>query len=500
MRQIRLLHISDTHFGKHHRCSPEDKTLAKAGYPSLFELLARDLESGVFDHEGWRASSDDDGKELNPLIVLVTGDLTEHASPGEFRQAHDFLTRFDGASVLGSKLTRRDIFIVPGNHDVAYAGNDDEERLTPYANFYSKLFRDVRTPVAADQARALTQVRVDAERGFLVAEIDSAFYVKKDTEEEQRGQVDMESIKRLREQLTEARTKPDFSSLIRVAILHHHPVLVPALVEPDRGYDAVANSHHLLRLLRDFGFQLVLHGHKHFPLVFSYDSDAPWNPEIAPSMLVASGGSAGSRELPKGTSSCNSYNLLSIKWHPEVSQARVRFVTRGLRALDDANELPPDQWSWRTLREVDRRLYPPREPPKPAYPRLLAPTDGKEDIRRAAYQATRLNMVVSDVLPSLHPDQAYEVRLWVVPHVDLDGHPKPGWEPPERVVWSAGDYFDVVECRREDDDVFACAVSYWGPMLVQAEMFFADGHRGYAHAYARIPGLGARGETVRPSD
>jgi hypothetical protein len=37
--QLRVLHISDLHFGKNHICTPEDTTGAARGIPLLKELL-----------------------------------------------------------------------------------------------------------------------------------------------------------------------------------------------------------------------------------------------------------------------------------------------------------------------------------------------------------------------------------------------------------------------------------------------------------------------------
>ena len=469
---------------------PEDPTHPRAGYPLLFDILQKDLASDLFSHDTWRPGNDD---APNPLLVMVTGDLTERAAPAEFKAAHAFLTRFDGASLLGSTISRRDVFVVPGNHDVVYDADDMDARVAPYANFYSKLYSGVRQPILPHEARKLTQPHVSRDHGFIVVEINSAAYVKKGSPDEQRGVVDLETIGEL-DALLDAIPIVERESMIRIAIMHHHPILVPDLVEPGRGYDAVVYSNHLLKLLRRYGFHLVLHGHKHYPHVFSYDSDSPWQESTSPSMLVVAGGSCSSRELPAGQRQHNTYNLISIKWHPEAAQGRIRILNRGLVAEDGGGELPPHRWKWTTLRDVDRRLYAPRDPPTPMRPMTTRPfdygLDGDAEAQRSAiYRQTRRNMVVSEVLPSLVPGQAYEVRFWVVPHVNKYGDPKPDWEPPMRVVWSAGEYFPVKECNRVDDPRFCCAFNYWGPMLVQAQMLFADGTRAVAHTYARIPGL-----------
>jgi 3',5'-cyclic AMP phosphodiesterase CpdA len=483
MKQLRILHLSDIHFGDKHLCCPEDQTLSDTGYPSLFELLSEDLKESQFEQPVWKSGND----KVNPLIVAVSGDLTEAASHDQFKDAHSFLNRFDGSKLLGATLSLRNLFVVPGNHDVQYDAQTAEERLTPYANFYSKLYRDIRSPIMPDEADKLSQIHVDAERGFIVAEINSAYYVQQGTYDAQRGNVDMQVIKNLRNSLSVI-PEEQRGQLVRIAIIHHHPILVPALVEGKRGYDAVANSHHLLKLLREFGFHIVLHGHKHFPHIFSYDTDSPWSAETPPAMVVVGGGSSTSRELPSGARRCNTYNLISIKWHPEAEQARVRIVTRGLITEDDDGELTPDLWRWTTLREVDRRLYPRRHLPEPVASTVRPGIDRvSEAERKKIYAATRLNMVVSEVLPSLMPEQAYEVRAWLVPHADMNGNPRPGWELPKRVVWSAGPKFYRKEILQNEDPTFCCSYNYWGSMVLQAEMHFEDESIGYGYTYARIP-------------
>jgi 3',5'-cyclic AMP phosphodiesterase CpdA len=467
MKQLRILHISDVHFGDNHRCDPEDITHPSLGYPKLFDLVQSDLANEFFEHPTWRPGT---YGTSNRLLVMVTGDLTDRATPKEFKLAHSFLSKFGGASLLGSETTLGDLFLVPGNHDVDYNAEDIETRLTPYANFYSKLYSGTRPAILPHEAGKLTQVHVSREHSYIVVEIDSAAYVKRGTEDAQRGMIDLMAIKEIDSAL-EAIPEHERDSMIRIAIMHHHPILVPELVEPGRGYDAMGNSNYLLKLLRQYGFQLVLHGHKHYPNIFTYDSDSPWQERTTPSMLVVAGGSSSSRELPDGQRRHNTYNLISIKWHREASQARIRIVTRGLVAEDGSGPLAPHKWKWVTLRDIDRHLnsaYDPTTPVSTTARRFDLNLDGAAEAKRsAAYRETRRNMVVSEVLPSLLPGQTYEARCWLVTHVDSEGKPK----------------------QDEEDQLFRCAFNYWGPMLVQAEMYFADGTRGYAQTYARIPGL-----------
>jgi len=345
--QLRLLHISDLHFGKNHICTSEDRTGATRGIPPLKQLLRRDLESLDWQSSVWAIQ----GRDPTPLLIAATGDLTQTADPNEFDQAHDFFRSLWGQPVLGSQIDSRQVFVVAGNHDVAFDKPNPEHRFAPYCQFYNKLFREIqpdqRPYARPEEAHELNQIHAFPESRFLVAEVNSCYYVEKETIDESRGQVDTGAIATLRRGLTAY--GDESNQWIKIALVHHHPVLLPSFIEPGRGVDSVVNAKSLLRLLRDKGFQLVLHGHKHIPQVFSYDPDSAWTTaEAAIPQLIVAGGSCGSRGLPEGTHKCNTYNLITVKWNPKALQARVEIVTRGLTRTGPDADLDPDQWSWKT--------------------------------------------------------------------------------------------------------------------------------------------------------
>src|SRR5262249_54356895 len=151
---------------------------------------------------------------------------------------------------------------------------------------------------------------------------------------------------------------------IRIALIHHHPVLIPPLTEPKKKYDAVVNGGRLLNLLREYGFHLVLHGHKHYPYNFTYDARSAFhalpasNGNIVPGedrLVIVAGGSAGSRTIPDLGMKCNCYNQITLRWNRDFGHVRVRIETRRLRSRDDRNNLlEPWEWSWDRLDQDDR--------------------------------------------------------------------------------------------------------------------------------------------------
>jgi 3',5'-cyclic AMP phosphodiesterase CpdA len=421
--------------------------------------------------------------------------------------------------VLETKIELRDVFVVPGNHDVRFNESDAENRFAPYIQFYNKFFKSIqpagRSIARPEEASSLTRVHVFRDDRFLIAEINSCFYVEKETPDESRGQVDAQTIASLRRQLESVAAEA--KGWIKIALLHHHPVLLPSFVEAGRGVDAVLNARSLLGLLREHGFQLILHGHKHFPQVFSYDPEPAWaTTATSTAQLVIAGGSAGSKSLPEATRKCNTYNLLTVKSNPQTDETRIQIITRGLVRFDATGDLDPDRWQWETLRVYDKVLSPPLKKapvlspsnevpfPKPddkldepslkKLPSLgpskevpsFKPSDKLEEERSAVYQKLRFNMPVVEIIPSLVPGQGYEARAWIARHNPyLANRHK---ESPKQVVWSAGPMFGVRKiCGADAAPNFAVSFHYWGAVLIQAELTFADGEVVTGTVYARAP-------------
>src|SRR4051812_16847845 len=88
---ITLLHVSDPQFGKFHRFQTSE----------LFRRLSDDLK--VLESEG-----------VHPQALVLSGDLAEWGRKPEFQDALEFLAML--TERLG--LKRRNVVIVPGNHDI----------------------------------------------------------------------------------------------------------------------------------------------------------------------------------------------------------------------------------------------------------------------------------------------------------------------------------------------------------------------------------------------
>lgn len=484
-RQIEILHVSDLHFGPKHRFRPpaaaDGSETSSAGVPSLLEHLLEDLK--VVNAAGGQVRR----------VLCVTGDLTESGSFGELRDAADFVRGLAESPEARLLDGLRSTWVVPGNHDLIFAEGDEGARWREWERFPKDLSgEDIATP-ACRADRYARVVDRSHDLGVIVACFNSAYHVHKGSRDEQRGQIDTQQRKAVREAL-ERIQKDDpesFRNAIRIAMLHHHPLLIPPLVEPGRGYDAVVDGAFLLQDLQTFGFHAILHGHKHHPFSFVEDIDDGWVSVREPPLHIVAGGSVGSTSLAAGPRARNTYNLVRIKWHPDADLVRTRVTTRSLVCFDQQDRpLSHDQWTWETQKVDDRWLGRPGSsavpgPVRPGQRDFDANTDAERDARRIGeYTATRGNLPVVEVRPSLEFDQAYEARFWIV------GHKRRPENVPLVVRWSAGKHFPVVEVRREDDRFFCASFQYYDSMLIQAEMLFDDGvpSVAFAHVYARIPG------------
>lgn len=482
MEQLAIVHLSDLHFGDPHFFQPPlppDGVPAANTMPSLLNLLVADLNSEELrDLTPRFPESSGRGYIDMPLIVAISGDLTQTAGTKEFDQAQQFISDLGNTPVLGSKITSENIFVVPGNHDVIYNEPDIGRRWYPYCRFYER-HRGLRIDAAGPQA--LTRILDRSDKGFIIAELNSCVYVQKDSADAIRGQIDDASLFSLKQALREI-SGEQLQRSIRIAIVHHHPVVLPALAEPGRGYDAIVNSHALLGLLREFGFHIIVHGHKHYPHTFLYDAKCAWSNARVYPLTVIAGGSVGSRFLPERVANAtNVYNFITFKWDPKTALSRIRVVTRGLQTHDPyGGAMLPQEWRFRTL-TVEDRVSGSHMADIGVFETLEFKEDDFEKRRRAIYQEFRCNMPVVEVMPSLVPQQEYEARLWIVPHEGRH-------EIPAKVEWSAGRHFPVVACTRETNAAFCATLAYYGPMLVQARMYFDDGGIATGYVYARLPG------------
>ena len=288
-----------------------------------------------------------------PVLIAVTGDLTDAATPEQFQEAAAFI--LDLEKSLEDRSAQA--VIVPGNHDVLWEQADIENRLSAWRGFArDRLNRNVVGQL--DHPFARVHDEYVTSHGTIIAAINSAGFVEVQAGPEPR-RISPDGIDDLDDQLG---SLPADDTLLRIALVHHHPILIPDLVEAKRGYDAIVDGGDLLQVLRRHGFHLILHGHKHLPFNFSEDSRAAYStrqPREQRPILVVCGGSVGSSEISdRMQTPTNFYNILRIKWLPTSRECRSRIEPRHLVRYDTALRSPAGN-GWEPSLADDRCYEPP---------------------------------------------------------------------------------------------------------------------------------------------
>lgn len=487
-----IIHISDLHIGRDDHIftndlPPDGFKGSASGTISVAEAIRSDLSPSSDLWSSLDITADE--LPLLPMVAAITGDLTHTATKDEFDVAHAFVRSLYGYTIDGKQvISEQNTFIVPGNHDLVFAEEDVGRRWYPYCAFRKK-YDSIH--VEPENCSDLSRIIDRSDRfGLIIAEINSAAYVKKGERDAHRGQVDLQTIARLSTDMNNINIDKR-TNCLKIALIHHHPVLIPQLADPKNSYDAVVYGPELIRFFQKYGFHLVLHGHKHYPHVFSFDPVCAWIGSSHRPLLIVAGGSAGSKSLPTGQGATNTYNVLQCKWNPKTQRVRIRIATRGLFRFDSDNQyLLPRDWRWKTLRVDERLLVNVESWIAPTYEydkslpaeavRSFDPSDAQLERKRISiYEELRGNMPSVEVVPSFRAGQDYEARLKLIRHTNHKLE-----NTPVTVTWSAGPKFPVATVTESADGTFPTVFHYYGPMLVQVRMAFNNGPDGIGYVYA----------------
>ncbi|HUH13882.1 MAG TPA: metallophosphoesterase family protein [Longimicrobiales bacterium] len=191
---LTLLHVSDLHFG-----------------PPFSEEVGEALL--------------DIAHELDPEVVVASGDFTQRAKPEQFAQARAFLDRLPG----------EDLVVVPGNHDVPLY-RIWERVFAPLRNYQEYICQDLDWALVRDDA--------------VIVALDSTSPLRAITN----GRISDAQLRFCEDTLKHA---PDGAA--RIVVAHHH--FAPA---PDyEGGEVMPNAQRALDAFTSLRVDLILGGHLH---------------------------------------------------------------------------------------------------------------------------------------------------------------------------------------------------------------------------------------------
>ena len=218
--------------------------------------------------------------ELQPDVVVCSGDLTTFGFRHEYLTAREYLDRIDCDSLV----------VVPGNHDSRNVG---------YVHF-EELFGERNSVLATG--------------GVAIVAVDSS---EPDLDN---GQIGRGRYRWIEEQFGQMEEE------MRIFVLHHHLLPVPGT---GRERNVVSDAGDAIECLQRAGVRLVLSGHKHVPYVWRLED-----------LFVVNAGTVSSLRLRGKTRPC--YNVIEIGdghvdvWRRHPFHGQVKLVRFSLDTLEYA--------------------------------------------------------------------------------------------------------------------------------------------------------------------
>lgn len=232
----KIVHISDIHFGK------EDRVVVER----LVEKIT----------------------ELEPDIIVVSGDLTQRARKSQFEKAREFLARLPQPQI-----------VVPGNHDVPLYNAFD--RFVHPLDKYKRFVSNDLEPFFQDEEMAV--IGVNTARSLTI----------------KGGRISAEQVAKIRIKMSEV------SDDCLKVVVTHHPFDVPDGRDED---DIVARAKEAMPLIAESGADVFLAGHLHVSHIGQsarrYKLDDGYS-----ALIIQAGTAASVRERGEE----NSFNLLEYE-------------------------------------------------------------------------------------------------------------------------------------------------------------------------------------------
>jgi|GEM_PF-4063505 len=498
---ISILHISDLHFGSSFRFQPR---MIKSGPTPVFqpygdlinltELIGSDLERIATDSQL--------PVELRMLascvdIIVISGDISNSGGRDvalplrkdgpvdEYEQATEFLNGLickinslrESEGLLPIAAGDR-IVAVPGNHDVNWdTPSNSSDRFLGFAKFWHRLtgsrdYFDCNPNEIMDRK----VINIDGSQIAIVG-FNSCTITSEPVQLRNIGMVE-DSQLAFCERFLEG--VPDLIDR-KIAVFHHHPIYIPALAAGVEDYDAMLQAGKLLSYLQEQKFDLILHGHKHYPIEWVHNMkpyEASGHDNWSEPVIVSGGSlSVGKKNLPSSVP--NTYQLIGVRKTRDSLRSPCVVIRRKFPRGDElygahfehdqVTHLGKDSLS---QSERNKRLA--------DLINLASPIGTGESMhqdRSKRYQESGGWMIVHRYRSSNEPDQNYDISIYLIKKKFKKENKmlEIKHKEVEFVIYAVGELWSGSPFKvTNPKNGFELKLSAYGPFLCVAEVHFQD--------------------------
>lgn len=223
---IRLVHISDLHFGSSFNDNTDNKD--KIAIPGIKQTPFNSFQDNL--------------KDIDPTktFLIISGDLTSKFEEAGFVECKEELLKLN--------FNDEKIYIVPGNHDCEQKTEDFGMFVKHFSNYYNPF---AKINYICDQGNKVFIVGFNS---IHCANGEEVIFIDEE---------DMAKLKQNHDKL--CHTISDFDKFIKIAVVHHNVMPHPSI--EIKKYPDILNLFKFKQVLLDLGFNMILSGHKHQSLV-----------------------------------------------------------------------------------------------------------------------------------------------------------------------------------------------------------------------------------------